>query len=398
MNKFLNIKSVFDASNSTWDYARREGVVDLAVKYSATSPFMLHNDKEFINMASCSYLGFDTHPKILQGASNAVHTIGALHLTTPRYKVFVEMLATMELLLTQHFNNTAISYITCSAATSAFLPLYASGILSDGKKPFMVFDKHAHFSINHIKPICGDATEVITCQHNDLNYIEDMCKKYKNVAYITEGVYSINGFSPIDDLMELQDKYGLFLYFDDSHGLSVIGEKGQGFVLQKNGILNSNTVVVGSLAKAFGACGGVLITGNTSFKEKLIRYGNSWSQYVNSAGIGAIISSLELHKTNEFTVKQSQWRDNLQYIDSIFPLLLNKGTLSPTRILPTKTKEDAIILARNLFNAGYYVSPVFFPTVSKNSPGIRFMPRADMSLEILNKFCNTLKHEANINS
>lgn len=367
------------------------GVVDLAVSYTGNPPFMSYKSKDFVNMASCSYLGLDTHPHILQGAANAIYKAGALHLTTPRYKLFINMLAETELGLTQHFQNEAIVYISCAAATSAFLPLYSSGVLTDGRKPFMIFDKRAHFSIHHVKPICADETEIVVASHSDLNYIEEMCKQHKQVAYMAEGVYSIDGVCPIKELLQLQDKYGLFLYFDDSHGLSVIGDKGEGFILKNiGGKLNDKTIVVGSLAKAFGACGGVLLTGSNQLKEKLIRYGNSWSQYVNSAGLGGIMASLELHRTNEFVNRQNAWKQNLIYIDNEFPMLSNNGLVSPTRVLPTKTQEEAISFAKILFDLGYYVSPVFFPTVPRNSPGIRFMPRGDMSEEIIKKFCKIL--------
>ncbi|MFN8770913.1 MAG: aminotransferase class I/II-fold pyridoxal phosphate-dependent enzyme [Neisseriaceae bacterium] len=392
MNKYHNIKKVAEITDPTWDYAKTIGLHNLAVTYSGNPPFMISNNShKFIDMASCSYLGFDTHPHILQGASEAVHKVGALHLTTPRYKMFIELLAEVETKLTNHYKNEAICYITCSAATSAFLPIYASGIVSEGQLPFMIFDKNAHFSINHVKPICGDATEVVTCNHNDLDYIEDMCKIHKKVAYIAEGAYSISGFSPIDDLITLQEKYGLFLYFDDSHALSVIGKNGEGYILEKFGTLNEDTVVVSSLAKAFGACGGVMFTGNKQLKEKLIRYGNSWSQYLNSAGLGAINASLELHKTGELQARQAKWRENLQYIDQQFPYALNAGTLSPTRVIKIDSTERLLEIAKYMFDFGFYVSPLFFPTVAKDSAGIRFMPRADMNLEHLENFSSILK-------
>ena len=35
----------------------------------------------------------------------------------------------------------------------------------------MVFDKFAHFSMDYIKPICGDETQVLTAPHNDMNFL-----------------------------------------------------------------------------------------------------------------------------------------------------------------------------------------------------------------------------------
>jgi 7-keto-8-aminopelargonate synthetase-like enzyme len=391
MNNYTNRAKMFELSDATWKYAQEQGVADLRVSYSQQAPFMKHGEHSFVNMASCSYLGLDTHPQILRGASEAIYRANSLHLTTPRYKLVSTHLENLEHLLSTHFNNPAMSYISCAAASSAFLPLYASGIFSNGQKPVMVFDKQAHFSINHIKPICADETSIITCEHNDLNYLEAICKKHKSVAYIAEGIYSINGVAPIEELITLQEKYGLFLYFDDSHGISIIGNKGQGHILNKLGQLNDRTVVVSSLAKAFGACGGVLLSGNSTYKEKLIRYGNSWSQYLNSAGIGAVEASINIHKTKTFQEIQNTWRSNLEYIDNSIPNLFNTGILSPTRVLHTVTTQQAISLSKEMFKVGYYVSPVFFPTVPKNAPGIRFMPRADMSIAVLRSFCDAIK-------
>lgn len=39
--------------------------------------------------------------------------------------------------------------------------------------------KHSHYSMNPIKASCADETEVKTAPHNDLSFIEELCKKRK---------------------------------------------------------------------------------------------------------------------------------------------------------------------------------------------------------------------------
>lgn len=389
MNKFTNFGKMIEISEPSWAVAEAEGLAGLAVKYQ-DAPYLTHDDVSFINMCSCSYLGLDTHPAILQGAAEGVKRAGSLHLTTARTRLQISMLSELERRLSEHYQGYAASYVTCSAATAAFLPIYASGALTRGVKPTMVFDKFAHFSMNFVKPICADETEVLTSSHNDLNYLEDVCRKHGRVAYVADGTYSVDGFAPLNELMYLQDRYGLFLYLDDSHGLSITGSKGEGIVLQQLGGVNENTVVVASLAKAFGACGGMLLGGRKDMIERVVRYGNPWSQYLNSAGIGGCLASLDIHGTPELSVRQQRWRENLKVIDDNFTVT-NSGTESPIRVVLLNSPEAAVKSAKALFDLGYYTSAVFFPIVPKDKAGLRIMPSANLSVVQMAEFSSQVK-------
>ena len=63
-----------------------------------------------------------------------------------------------------------------------------------------------------------------------MNHLEDLGRKYPRVAYVCDGVYSTGGATDLPALRALQEKYGLFLYIDDSHGLAIQGERGEGYV------------------------------------------------------------------------------------------------------------------------------------------------------------------------
>ena len=58
--------------------------------------------------------------------------------------------------------------------------------------------------------------------------------------------------APIDDLLRLQDKYGLFLYIDDAHGISIQGNRGEGYARSRLGAsLRERTIVAASLSKGW---------------------------------------------------------------------------------------------------------------------------------------------------
>jgi 7-keto-8-aminopelargonate synthetase-like enzyme len=388
MNKYKNIKKMIQLGEPSWETAKQVGLIDLAVDYE-TAPELSHQGHHFISMCSCSYLGLDTHPTILEGAIEGIRRVKSLHLTTARLRIYITYLQELEEALSAHFACEATAYVTCSAATASYLPLMASGMLTGGKKPQMIFDKYAHFSMHHVKPICGDETEVLTCEHNDIDFIEAQCKKNQTVVYVGDGTYSVAGHTPINALRELQERYGLHLFLDDSHGLSITGKLGEGFVREHIPDLGDRTVVVASLAKAFGTCGGMLMSGQASIKDLLVRYGNSWSQYINSAGIGGVLASLKIHQSNELAERQRAWRNNLEKLDHYF-VTQNSGTTSPIRVLLLKSPDRAIAIAKQLFERGYYTSAVFFPTVPRNKAGLRVMPRADVSSVQMDTFCKTV--------
>ncbi|MFJ6945793.1 hypothetical protein ACISU4_14290 [Streptomyces wuyuanensis] len=64
------------------------------------------------------------------------------------------------------------------AAAWASLPLLASGLLTDGTPPLMVFDKNAHFCLNAMKPNAVDEDPLTTIRHNDVDTLEDLCERH----------------------------------------------------------------------------------------------------------------------------------------------------------------------------------------------------------------------------
>lgn len=389
MNQYQNLSKMMQLSDEAWRVAELNHLLDLSVTHGQV-PYMQHRGRRFVNMCSCSYLGWDRHPAILDGAIEGIRRAGALHLTTARCRLALDLLSTFEARLTEHFGTTAIAYNACAAASNACLPVLASGALTDGRKPTMVFDKFAHFSLAYSKPVCADETEVITIGNNDMETLEQICRRTAPVAYISDATYSIKGFADIPKLLDLQQRYGLFIYLDDSHGLSITGSKGHGYALSNLRHINERTVVVASLAKAFGAAGGVLLCGHPDIKRFLIRYGNPWSQYLNSAGIGGGLASLDLHHSPELPRAQSARIRNVGILDRYFPTV-NAGEPSPIRVVKLSGAESAVGAAKRLMDEGFYTSPVFFPVVPKNTAGLRIMPRADISADTMQLFCEKLK-------
>jgi 7-keto-8-aminopelargonate synthetase-like enzyme len=393
IHRFRHNTRAIALGNPAWEEAKEHHLIDLRVRMQDNARLVDDSGFEFINLSSCSYLGLHYHPALLEGAIEGLRRAKVLDEPISRVRIRLSMVDELEATLAELFRARCIVTVTASAASSGVLPLIASGHLSDGEPPVMIFDKHCHFSMNLIKPICADETQVLTAPHNDLDFIEDACKKHSRVAYVADGVYSLGGAAPVRELIALQDRYGLFLFFDDSHSLSVYGEQGEGYVRALMGEeLNPRTVIVASLCKGFGGSGGVVMLGPVERHDITIRFGGplAWSQKLNSAGMGAAFASARIHRSPELKELQIRLRRNLALFDERVDTK-ERGDSFSIRLVPLESEAQASNISGEIFQRGFYTSPVFFPIVEKGKAGLRVMIRADNRPEEIVRFCDSVE-------
>ena len=401
-HRFRNNAKAVEVGNPAWQAAADNRLLDNSVRYVGNDRLERQSDgHRFINMISCSYLGLHSHPWVLEGARAAIDSERTFALSASRLRIRFSIIDELEAGLSELYRARCVSAISTSVASAAVLPLIASGHLADDGQPrVMVFDKLAHFSLNYIKPICADEAPVHTCPHNDLGYLEDMCKKHKRVAYVADGAYSLGGIAPVKELMELQDRYGLMLFFDEAHSLSMYGERGEGIVRSMMpDQLNPLTIIVASLGKAFGASGGVIMLGPEKHYDVLMRFGGplAWSKPQNAPTIGACLGSLRVHNSPELAARQQQLRENADLFDSLITTP-QAGTMTPIRLIRTGEDARAIGLSRQILERGYYTSAVFFPVTARGNAGLRIMLRSDNNPDDIRSFCETVREFVDVQS
>ncbi|MBZ4411201.1 aminotransferase class I/II-fold pyridoxal phosphate-dependent enzyme [Myxococcus sp. XM-1-1-1] len=392
-NRYRNTESMIGHGNPSFTSAKEAGLLDLSVHNTGRGTLALPDGREFINMCSCSYLGLDSHPDVLQGAIDVLQRERTLCMSISRLRIRLADLDALEEELSHRWRAKTIVTNSASSASAGLLPLIASGhLLPDGHKPILVFDKSAHFSMNLIKPICADETHVITAPHNDLDFLEDLCRKHARVAYVADGFYSMGGVAIVKDLFHLQDKYGLFLYFDDSHSLSIYGASGEGYVrATMGGEVNSRTIIIGSLGKGFGTAGGAVMLGPQQHADLVGRFAGplGWSQSLSIPAIGASLASARLHGGADLAERQRALRANVRYFDERVPTR-TAGEDFPIKIIDVGPEPLAVERSRRLMAAGFYSSAVFFPIVPKGRAGLRIMLRSNLSTEDLQRLCDAV--------
>lgn len=391
LHQYRNNGKMLHAADPIWQTASDAGLADISVDCQDNNELVTDSGHSFVNMCSVSYLGLNHHPRVIEGAITALQQTKMMWPAVSGTRIRHQLLARLEEELSDLFGAYTLTGASCSALTAGILPLVASGHLSTKtlelpESRVMVFDRFCHFSMAHMKPVCADESLVLTAPHNDLNYLEDVCRKYPRVAYVADGAYSMGGAAPLEGLMDLQDRYGLLLYLDDSHSLSVVGEHGEGLV-RSSIPMNELTIIVASLAKGFGTGGGIAMLGSSAMVQFFQRHAGpvSWSQNTMLPQVGASLASAEIHRSPELKILQQQLQDNIAYFDSEFRTSFS-GTALPVRLLPANGEKDAVRLSSELFRRGFYSSAVFFPIVARHNAGLRIMLRADLSRQLIEEF------------
>ncbi|HEU5269373.1 MAG TPA: aminotransferase class I/II-fold pyridoxal phosphate-dependent enzyme [Jatrophihabitans sp.] len=393
-HRFRNNQRMVPASEAAWQLAADSGMLDIRVEAVDGQNRLrdVRTGHEFLNLSSCSYLGLNSHPAVVEAGVEALRQQQITGLAMAEFRIRLDLMHQLEAELSELFGAYVLPSISCGVLSAAVLPLLASGHLTDSDPLVMVFDKFAHFSMNFLKPIVADEARVITCPHNDMQFLEDICKKYPRVAYVCEGAYSVGGLADLAGMRAVQEKYGTYLYIDDSHALSTQGPNGEGFARSVFTELDDRTMVVASTAKAFGSTGGIAMIGSAGKYDFLYRSGPlGWSQSMRTAAIGTSLGSIVVHRTPELGRRQNQLAENIAIFDRRLKGRDLRGQGSHIKFVTVGDNDRAVRLSKLLYQRGYYCSAMFFPIVARGQAGIRLMLRGDMTGEMTEDFATVLE-------
>lgn len=392
---FRNTAYMINKSRPYFDAAHEAGLMAVQGRSTTGRTVVLgagplDSRPEAIDFVRCSYLGLDNHPLIVAGAIEAIEAHQSLHWSCARTRLNFDLLAELEQTLSEMFCARIIAFSTVMLANLGVMPLLASGQLTGGRKPVVVFDRIAHISLAYHKPVVADETRVETIEHNDIDALERLCQEHPVVAYVCDGVYSMGGNSPIKDLRQLQERYGLFLYIDDAHGISLFGRQGEGFARsQFPQVLGDRTIIIASLAKGFGASGGMVMLGTADQEALFRRYSIPYAFSVapNLAAVGAALGSCKIHRSAELAERQERLSEQINVFDRRIATA-ERGNSFPIRMISIGSEAKAIAIAKELIDAGFYTSVTFFPTVAQGRAGIRVCITADHEVRDIERLCD----------
>lgn len=394
LNKFSNIEKMINLCEPVYQKMEEAGLINVTGKFIGRDKIRMKDGKEIMNMSSCCYLGINDHPSVKQGLIDGIEEAGGvMQLVNAGFRIRLSLQDEVAEEFSEFYKAHVWMTINCGMAALGTLPMLAAGIFTEGERPVIVFDKHAHFCMNYMKPNCYDETEVITIKHNDMEALEEICKNHKKVAYVCESVYSTGGVTELKEILRLQDQYGLFLYIDEAHGISINGSNGKGLFLGTGRELNKNTMIISSLSKGFGANGGgMVICFERNWVELIKKYGGPmlWCAPLGSALWGGARAALRLHKDGTVDRLQKELRRKVNLFDHEMGIRLDEEW-SAVRVIKIGEEDQLFKVGKALMEKGYYTSTVTFPTVSRSDSGLRVMIRTNMYDEEILEFTRLIK-------
>ncbi len=393
-----NTNFMYEYSDKHYKNAVVKDLMQVTIRGRNGKKVIMPNNSEVVEFINCSYLGIDLHPNIV-AASKSLDNSWGVNFCCARSRFSIEPLQKLEEELSVLFGGRAITFPSVTTTNMSVLPLIASGMLLNPKNPpkvRMVFDKYAHSSMQYLKPILATEAEITVIAHNDLNALREavvMAKMKGEVAvYVADGIYSMGGLCPIQEILKMSNELEFYMYLDDAHGTSIFGEYGQGSVLSQLPYgIPENLFISFCLSKGFGCNGGGVLVPSV-FQESIIRtYGQiyAFSAALDFSVAKACLSSIQLHRDGTVLKLQDKLRQNVALYDSLMELTL---PFSPIRMVMIGNEENAVELCKQVLINGFFVSVVFFPIVPKNKAQLRICIAANHTEDQIYDLVRVLKN------
>ncbi len=329
--------------------------------------------KHFVSFANYDYLGLANHPRIREEAKREIDGIGIGALasrlvggerTTHRpFEAEIAQFLGMESAL------TLVSGYLSNVTTIAWL--------MSGKRDAIFIDELAHNSI--VAGADGAPAHVEKFNHNDFDHLDHLLARhradYRNVLVVVEGVYSMDGdTADLPRLLEIKEKYQVWLLVDEAHSLGVLGETGRGLAEHQGVDPARIDLIVGTMSKTLASCGGYVCG-----KAQVI----DWFRYtlpgfVYSVGLSPVI--LAAARTALRLMQEETWRiAKLASNAELFRTVAHEAGFSTgpaigRGVVPILFSSDVETMwaSQHLLENGYYVPPVVRIGVPKDGPRLRF--------------------------
>lgn len=345
------------------------------------------------NFSSNDYLGLASHPALALAMSEAAGRYGvgstASRLicgTTEEHARLEEELAAAK------GTEAAMVFSTGVAAATGTIPA-----LMD-KGDVIILDKLAHACL--IDGARASEATIRVFPHNDLeklgSHLQWAQEKHPQarVMILTESVFSMDGdLASLREIIELKERHGAILFLDEAHAVGVLGSGAQGLAGEL-GLADRVEIQMGTLGKALGVSGGY-IAGSRVLIDFLINRARSFifSTAPSPAVAAACRAALRILQSEEGTLLRDRLHQNLMLLAAG----LNLAVVPQSAIVPLilGSEESALAEAARLFEAGFFVPAIRYPTVPRNTARLRITVSAGHEAEEIRGVTSTLKGQNN---
>ena len=345
--------------------------------------------RELKAFCSNDYLGLANHPELIKALAEGGEKYGvgsgASHLISGHsmaHELLEKQLASFQ---KQHIPNAralffSTGYLANLTAITALARLAPQGFTS-------IYSA----KLNHASLIDGvrlaaaqSKANVILFDHTAIDALNGLLKADKNSLKIivVDGVFSMDGdLAPVKKLLSLAEQYDALLMVDDAHGFGVLGKHGHGILEQEN-ISSDRIIYIGTLGKAAGVSG-AFVCAQETFIEWLIQKGRPfiYSTATPPAIAHTLSKSLEIIDGDEGSSRRTQlnkliriWQDEMHF--SQWEKVPSCTAIQPVIL---GSNANALLAAKLLDEAGYWIPAIRPPTVPQGSARLRITFSANHS-------------------
>ncbi len=345
------------------------------------------SSKELTDFVSNDYMGIGRNQKVLEQVQNVyVSTnqwIGSggsrlLAGNSPYYKKLEAFLAEI------HQSESALLFNAGYVANVGFfatIPQKGDTILYDSLIHACVKDGIRLSLANHY-----------SFQHNNLEHLEKRIQKAEgNVFVAVESVYSMDGDeAPLKELVELCEKYNIYLVVDEAHTTGIYGKKGAGLVCALN-LQDRVFARIHTFGKGIGAHGACIVG-----KQYLIDY------LINFSRQFIYTTSLPMHSLTAIQVAYQTITDELQEKLQQKIKLFKKHypntfveSKSPIQVVLCQGNQYVKDVSKQLQNRGFDIRPILSPTVKAGTERLRICLHVHNTDEEIIQLTKALKEVKN---
>ncbi len=223
-------------------------------------------------------------------------------------------------------------------------------------------------------------SKIYRFDHNCTQGLADLISKYDQGLVCIDTVYSLLGdIAPIGDILDICKKTGSILLADESHAIGIFGPNGSG-IIPMLGLQNAVPIRTASLAKSFGALGGV-IAFNPEYayiRELIPTYAtlSVYSQAPQDSRAMRFLGALDIYESEDGEkLRKELWEKSAYFRKGCIergydgPNLHDDGPIIP--FITGDITETKSIYQRFVVNK-IYPSAGFYPVVPMNRSMIRW--------------------------
>jgi 7-keto-8-aminopelargonate synthetase-like enzyme len=357
--------------------ARNRGIAHLFTQDQQLSGRVITlKDRPMIHFGSCSYLGLEFDSRLQEAGIQAIQRYGS-QFSCSRTYVSLGIYEELESLLGTMFGRPVILSTSSTMGHQAVVPI----IIED--QDAVILDQQAHVSMQEaVSKLQLKGVTVTVLRHNRLDDLQkkydELSVKHNRVWYFIDGIYSMYGdcapLVQLKEMLELNKK--MYLYVDDAHGMSWVGEHGSGFtrsIIQHH----SRMVLATSLAKGFASAGGVFVLPDEEMYWKVKNWGGplTYSGPQQPAVIGSSVASAKIHLSDEIYTLQNSLQTKIQFCNEViahYDLPVVADSNSPIFFIGLGLTKVGYNMVRRLSDDGYYANLGIFPAVPETCTGVRF--------------------------